>query len=335
MSTLDNNLDNTIDNTQSITLQSSFSRRFLAWMGERFPFANALLFFILYLATAAVARATLDGEIRISSLDLIGCLVTWSFFLVLRIFDEHKDYELDCQNHPGRVLQSGLITLKHLKIAGAMALTAQVLWSLWLDQGLDQGLGQTTTAWLMMFAWTCLMGKEFFIADWLTRHLTTYAISHMLVMPLIVWWLANLAVPGLAFSSTLGILMSLAFVSGFCFEITRKTKGPEEERGSVDSYSRIFSVTGAAMIVMALVTAMVLNQAWLILDLTNRFPIWAAVVLTIFWVMTVRQLVRFVAAPSAKGREKNEAFVALTMLAGYAVLIAVVLTDRGPALSLL
>jgi len=317
--------------TQKILLQSPFSRRFLAWMGERFPFANALLFFILYLATAAVARATLEGDIRVSALDLAGCLVTWSFFLVLRIFDEHKDYELDCQNHPDRVLQSGLITLNHLKVAGALALAAQVLWSLWLDGG----FGQTTLAWLMMFAWTCLMGKEFFIADWLNKHLTTYAVSHMLVMPLIVWWLANLAVPGLAFSSTLGILMALAFISGFCFEITRKTKGPEEERDTVESYSRIFSVGGAALIVVALVTAMVLNQAWLIFDLTDRFPVWAAVVLLVFWLMTVKQLMGFRAAPSGKGRAKNEAFVALTMLAGYAVLIAVVLTDRGLALSLL
>ncbi len=317
--------------TLTMTPQSPFSSRFLAWMGERFPFANALLFFILYLATAAVARATLTGEIDISALDLAGCLVTWSFFLVLRIFDEHKDYQLDCQNHPQRVLQSGLITLGHLKIAGVLAIVAQLLWSIWLDRG----LGQTTVAWMMMFAWTCLMGKEFFIADWLNRHLTTYAVSHMLVMPLIVWWLANLAVPGLAFSSTLGILMGLAFVSGFCFEITRKTKGPEEERDSIDSYSRIFSVSGAALIVMALVTTMVLNQAWLIFDLTDQFPIWAAVVLLIFWAMSMRQLVSFRAAPDHKGREKNEAFVALTMLAGYAVLIVVVLADRGPALSLL
>ena len=321
----------TLTGTPAVTPQSPLHQRFLAWMGERFPFANALLFFILYLATAAIARATLEGQIQVSAMDLAACLVTWSFFLVLRIFDEHKDYKLDCRNHPDRILQSGLITLNHLKIAGALALTAQVLWSLWLDGG----IGQTTTAWLMMFGWTCLMGKEFFIGEWLTRHLTTYAISHMLVMPLIVWWLANLAVPGLAYSPTLGILMGLAFVSGFCFEITRKTKGPEEERDTVDSYSRVFGVRGAALIVMALVTGMVLNQAWLILDLTDRFPIWAAVALLMFWLMTITQLARFRTAPSAKGREKNEAFVALTMLAGYAVLIAVVLTDRGPALSLL
>ena len=37
-----------------------------------------------------------------------------SFFFRLRVFDELKDYELDLQNHPQRVLQSGRITLRKL-----------------------------------------------------------------------------------------------------------------------------------------------------------------------------------------------------------------------------
>ncbi|MCH8499846.1 MAG: UbiA family prenyltransferase [Marinobacter sp.] len=318
-------------NAAALNLASPFGQRLLAWMNERFPFANALLFFILYLATAAVARATLEGSVSLSLYDLMGCLVTWSFFLLLRVFDEHKDYALDCLNHPQRVLQSGLITLNHLKALAALALALQLSWSLWLDGG----LGQTTVAWLVMFGWTCLMGKEFFVADWLNRHLTWYAVSHMLVMPLIVWWLANLAVPGLSFSPPLGILMALAFVSGFCFEITRKTKGPEEERDTVESYSRIFGTRGSAMLVMGLVTAMVITQLWLIHSLTGHWPVWALVILAAFWVLGMHQLRQFLQAPSAKGREKNEAVVALTMLAGYAVLIAVVLTTQGVTLALL
>ncbi len=43
--------------TATLTLEAPLPSRILAWMHERFPFANALLFFILYLTTAAVARA--------------------------------------------------------------------------------------------------------------------------------------------------------------------------------------------------------------------------------------------------------------------------------------
>lgn len=311
--------------TLPLSPSSPFAIRFLAWMKERFPFANALLFFILYLTTAAVSRSTNDGPVSLSLQDLAGALVTWSFFLVLRVFDEHKDYELDCRNHPQRVLQSGLITLLHLRIAAAIAISSQILWSVYLDGG----IGQVTVAWLAMFLWTCLMGKEFFVADWLNRHLTWYAVSHMLVMPLIVWWLANLASPGTDLSPELQVMMLLAFISGFCFEITRKTKGPEEERDTIESYSRIFGTRGSAVVVMLLVTAMVLNQVWLIILIAGDVIIWAVAILAAFLALGLYQLFRFIRLPSAEGREKNEAVVALTMLAGYAVVIAVVIAGNG------
>ena len=317
--------------SQPLSPASPFSTRFLAWMKERFPFANALLFFILYLTTAAVTRSSGDAAIALSLQDIVGALVTWSFFLVLRVFDEHKDYELDCRNHPQRVLQSGLITLVHLRVAAIVAIASQILWSAWLDQG----IGQVTVAWFAMFLWTCLMGKEFFVADWLNRHLTWYAVSHMLVMPLIVWWLANLAVPETGLTVVLQVMMLLAFISGFCFEITRKTKGPEEERDTIDSYSRIFGTRGSAAVVMALVTAMVANQMWLITLIAGNVVVWAAAVLSVFLALGLYQLIRFIRAPSAKGRETNEAIVALTMLAGYAVVIAVAVASHGLNLMLI
>ncbi|HQV81444.1 MAG TPA: hypothetical protein PLW69_10855, partial [Agitococcus sp.] len=172
-------------------------------------------------------------------------------------------------------------------------------------------------------------GKEFFIADWLTRYLTWYAVSHMMVMPLIVWWLANMALPHTALSLPLAAMMSLAFISGFCFEITRKTKGPEEERDTIESYSRIFGTRGSAVVVMGLLTAMVANQTFLITQLSSSFPIWAGAILAVFYGLGMMQLAKFIQAPSIKGREKNEAVIAFTMLVGYAVLIAVVISSHS------
>lgn len=308
----------------TLSLQDPWPHRFMAWIHERFPLPNALLFFILYLTTVAVVYDNTTGDIFNLGRDIMGCLVTWSFFLLLRIFDEHKDYDLDCQNHPQRVLQSGLITLDHLKIVGAGLIFLQLAYALFLDHG----VGMTLMAWGAMFVWTCLMGKEFFIDEWLTRHLTWYAVSHMLVMPLTVWWLANMAMPNAPLTPALQAMMSLAFISGFCFEITRKTKAPDEERDTIESYSRIFGTQGSAMVVMGLLTMMVLNQICLIHLLSPSFPIWAALILAIFYALGMTQLVKFTQAPSIKGREKNEAMVALTMLAGYAVLIAVVVSTH-------
>lgn len=318
----------------NLTHSSPFSARFLAWMHERFPFANAILMFIIYLTTAALARFTTGtgtgtGPIHLGLDDIASCLVTWSFFLLLRVFDEHKDYALDVKNHPQRVLQRGLITLNHLKIAGGLAIVMQLAWSSYRDGGAAHSL----LAWGIMFGWTCLMGKEFFCGEWLERHLTLYAFSHMLVMPLIIWWLANLAVPGTSLNSLIEGMMTLAFLSGFCFEITRKTRGPEEERETVDSYSKIFGTRGSAFVVMGLLTGMFLNQLCLLRLVRPDGPVWAILLMSAAFLFGIRQLFRFVKSPSLAGREANEKAVALTMVAGYAVLNAAIVAERGISLS--
>jgi len=312
--------------TPSVTMSDSLYRRILAWMDERFPFANALLFFILYLTSAVVARSTLEGEISLSLIDVASCIVTWSLFLVIRIFDEHKDYELDVKNHPQRVLQSGLITLKHLKTLAVFSVAIQVTWSLSLD---GFTFGAVTISWLIMFVYLCLMGAEFFCGEWLEKRLTLYALSHMLIMPLIVYWLANLAVPGVELSASLIIMMVLAFVSGFCFEITRKTRGPEEERDTVDSYSRIFGTKGSAYVVIGLIFGMLATQVALI-HFVGATPVWAyGIALVAMFSLSVSQVVKFIKEPTLKGREKNEAAVAINMLAGYLIVMIAVFIENG------
>jgi 4-hydroxybenzoate polyprenyltransferase len=322
--------------TQSVTLNDSVAKRIVAWMNERFPFANALLFFILYLTSAAVARSVLDQEVKVSFLDVFNCLITWGLFLVIRIFDEHKDYELDVLNHPQRVLQSGLITLKHLKVLAAISIAAQFLFSFYLD---GFSFGGATLSWIIMFGYLCLMGVEFFCGEWLEKRLTLYAFSHMLIMPLIVFWLANIATPGSditqVLTPSLYVMMLLAFVSGFCFEIARKTRGPEEERETVDSYSKIFGTQGSAYVVMGLISGMLLSQVLLLISLDVE-SVWAyCIALVATYILAIKQVLSFVSTPTLKAREKNEAAIAINMLVGYLVIIIAVLVNNGIAWSMI
>lgn len=314
-----------LPSTPSVPVGSSLPRRLAAWFHERFPLLNALLFFMLYLASAAVARGSAQSVIALGPQDLVACLATWCFFLLLRVFDEHKDYTLDCANHPQRVLQSGLITLRHLKVAAVLAVAVQIGGSVWRDQG----IGAASMAWLLMFAWACLMAKEFFMPDWLGKHLTWYAFSHMLIMPLVIWWLAQLAQPGTPLDTSLLVLMALSFISGLCFEITRKTRGPEEERDTVESYSRIFGTRGAAWIVLGLVTGMAVLQLALMLMTVEIRPWWTCALPFMGYVLAVRRIAAFLKAPSAMARSRNEVAVALAMLLGYAAVIAAVVAEHG------
>jgi len=230
------------------------------------------------------------------------------------------------KNHPHRVLQIGLITLKHLKVLGLISVAGQIVWSLALDGFV---FGAVTVSWLIMFVYLCLMGAEFFCGEWLEKRLTLYAFSHMLIMPLIVYWLANLAVPGVELSTPLIIMMVLAFVSGFCFEITRKTRGPEEERDTVDSYSRIFGTKGSAYVVIALIISMLVTQIALIY-FVGATPVWTyGIALVAMFFLSVNQVVKFIKAPTLKGREKNEAAVAINMLAGYLIVMIAVFIENG------
>jgi hypothetical protein len=78
-----------------------------------------------------------------------------------------------------------------------------------------------------------------------------------------------------------------------------------------------------------LLSAMVANQTFLITQLSSTFPLWAGAILAVFYGLGMMQLGKFIQAPSIKGREKNEGVIALTMLAGYAVLIAVVISSHA------
>ncbi len=100
-----------------LNLDSLLLFRLGAWANERFPLSNAVMFLVLYLAALALGRTLVtEGPITVGMHDVLGFMAVWAFFLMIRVFDEHKDYELDCLNHPNRVLQQGLITLGHIEM---------------------------------------------------------------------------------------------------------------------------------------------------------------------------------------------------------------------------
>jgi hypothetical protein len=268
------------------------------------------------------------SELTVSAPDLVGFLGAWAFFLMLRVFDEHKDYALDCQNHPDRVLQRGLITLEHLKAVGALCIAAQLGVSLYLDGG----FGLVTGWWLGVMGYSLLMAKEFFVGEWLAARLLLYAVSHMVVMPLSLCWMAQVGAGGTLVTADVALLAGLSFLSGGAFEVTRKTRGPEEERDGVDSYSKVLGVAGSARVIMALLAASTAVQVALLHRIFGGPASWAWYgVLAAGLALPVVTLQRFTRAPSEKGREKNEALVSLSMLLSYVVVVVAALVERGIA----
>ena len=309
-----------------LMMSSPFIRRFFAWVQERFPLPNALLFFALWAAAFLSGRALAvpDGaSLTLNPYHAVGFLGAWSYFLLLRVYDEHKDYELDMLNYPNRVLQSGLITLGHLKVAGVVAVVAQLGTTLWLGDG----FGPALWWWMAVMVWSALMAREFFIGEWLEQRLVLYAFSHMLSMPLALLWMAHMGARGRWLPPEIGWLAGAAFFSGAAFEVTRKLRAPSEERETVDSYARELGLRTGSVVVLVFLALSVGGQLMLLASVRELTLVWILVALAPLIAPLVTFL-RFMSDPTVPRREANEASTALAMLAGYVIVIVAVLTSR-------
>ena len=227
--------------TVPLTLNAPLSRRLRSWAAERFPVANTVMVLVVYVSVLLAGRALAGpGRLWLSAADGAGFVGVWGYFLMLRVFDEHKDYAADVRNHPERVLQRGLVTLGHLKVVGAVAVGLQVV------SVLVVGSGAVAVLWALALGWSLLMLKEFFVGGWLERHFLLYAASHMVAMPLAFLWVAQIGAGERDLGAGVLWLAAAGFLLGALLEIARKVRAPEEERSGVMTYTKALGVRGSA-----------------------------------------------------------------------------------------
>ncbi|RZK57055.1 MAG: hypothetical protein EOO59_09365, partial [Hymenobacter sp.] len=114
-------------------------RNLAAYLHERFPLINMALFAIVFFTVRAVAtlacqqaRCTPHHDGLLAGL---GALATISFFFRLRVFDEEKDFAQDALTHPGRVLQTGRVTLPQLRRLAWVGALLEAGWSAAMGAG--------------------------------------------------------------------------------------------------------------------------------------------------------------------------------------------------------
>jgi 4-hydroxybenzoate polyprenyltransferase len=303
------------------------ARRLMAWMHERFPPANTVAAVLVWAVALAWGRALASsGPVPVHAGDTAGALAAVGFFLMLRVFDEHKDYEADRITHPGRVLQRGLVTLAHLRLVGAVAIAAQVGASL----AADRGAGPVTGAWIVTFVWTLLMAREFFAAEWIRPRLLLYALSHMLAMPLAVHWLLRMATGGAPLASGAWLYPAVSFATGSAFEIARKLKAPEDERPGVDSYTRTLGVRSAPVVLLALLAVSLAGFAAMLSAVVDGgLFVGGAGVLAAALIPGAAACHRFRARPDSAGARACETAAGVAIAAGHLVVLIVVVLARG------
>jgi len=252
-----------MDSAPALTRESPFGRRLSAYLAERFPLASHGLLIAAYYSSNQFLARTLTEPGRPMHYDvstLLGAVTLLCFFFHLRVFDEHKDYAEDLIHYPHRVLQSGAVTLRHLKVLGGLAIAAEIVLSALRGPA-------AFVAWLAAFLFSVLMLKEFFVPGWLKRHFLVYAVSHLLVMPLLALMVFSFATGRWPWEAPFwfGVYAWVGFFVTFNWEVSRKIRAPEDEIEGVDTYTRVFGTYGAAWIVLlirVIDTALVALVGW-------------------------------------------------------------------------
>ena len=159
--------------------------RVFAFLIERFPpvpqlVLMAVLFVAATLMSGVLLPESLTGELGdVNAFKAIAGFVGALLFIVrLRVYDDVKDADTDRIENPTRPLPRGLVSVRELDVAGVVILV--------VEAALIASVGSLTfILWAIAAAWSVLMRVEFFVSEWLDRHVATFAISHMVVMGLI------------------------------------------------------------------------------------------------------------------------------------------------------
>lgn len=224
----------------------SLLKKYYLYTKERFPIPAtfpyaAALYYLSYFFPGVIGNR--DPFSLAES--IIGCLVFFMALFEIRILDEHKDYKKDVVAHPERMLSKGVITLADLRKLLYVMVALQTVMAIYLGPA-------PFVVWLAMQVFSLLMFKEFFVPEFLNRHIGIYLLSHQISVPLALLFgisqRADLCYLGAVQPALLLMFLFGTMMATINFEIARKTWSPDREHELADSYSKVWGIEGAVII---------------------------------------------------------------------------------------
>ncbi|WP_114784885.1 UbiA family prenyltransferase [Botryobacter ruber] len=231
-------------NEYSKTAENSlpFYRRFYIYQKERFPvLGHGVLVASFSFSAIAYSRICRGAEGFVSwSTFLVGIFTTITLFLLVRIFDEFKDAEDDARYRKNLPVPRGLISLRELLVIGMVVAVLQVSVIMWF-------MPKMLLIYLVVIGYLSLMGKEFFVAEWLKKHQFWYVASHMFIIPLVDIYASGLdwLLEGVAAPKGLLFFFAVSYMNGVVQEVGRKIRAPEKEAEGVLTYSAMLGAARA------------------------------------------------------------------------------------------
>jgi 4-hydroxybenzoate polyprenyltransferase len=219
-------------------------KRFWIYQRERFPLLTHGIVIAAFSASA-IAFSAFARHAPFPAWWLLagGFASSLIFFAQMRVADEWKDAEDDARYRPYRPVPRGLVTLRELGWIAVAGGAIQLAIALAISPRLIPIL-------LCVWAYFALMSREFFVGRWLRSHPVAYIGSHMLIVPMIDfyvssfdWLIAHAAAP-----RALAFFLAVTFCNGLVVEIGRKIRAPKDEEFGVETYSAIWGRTRATII---------------------------------------------------------------------------------------
>ncbi len=289
--------------------------KWIVYQRERFP----LLQYIPMMAALSFCALSYSSHLSASPKPIswqefmTAFLTTISFFMLLRIADEHKDFAEDSQFRPYRPVQRGLITLKELRIFGIFLVLLQIGLAFFLDTRLLKIL-------FIAYAYFALMTVEFFVPQWLKKRHTLYLLSHMVIMPLIdmystaIYWLTR----GLPFSLGIVVFMLSGYCDGTVVEVGRKLRAKENEEYGVDTYTQIWGAKRAMLVWIICMTVSFISTVIAAFQVHVGYQV--LIILGILYCYACYISYKFAGEPTAKNAKVFEIFPGVWMLVMYLAL---------------
>lgn len=224
-------------------------KRLYQYQKERFPLVGHGVLVAAFSFSAVAYSRICRGETGFIPWPtfLVGIFTTVTLFLLVRIFDEHKDAEDDARFRNHLPVPRGLVSLRELRTIGIVVAILQVAVNAFFFPKMLFLYG-------VVLAYLCLMGKEFFIPEWLKKHQFWYITSHMFIIPLIDiyasgldWLLSGTRAPvGLLF------FFAVSYMNGIVLEVGRKIRAPADEAEGVLTYTHQLGTTRAVWLWLAI-----------------------------------------------------------------------------------
>lgn len=223
---------------------ASFLKRLYIYQKERFPvLGHGLLVASFSFSAIAYSRICRGAEGFVNwKTYLVGIFITITLFMLVRIFDEFKDAEDDAQYRKHLPVPRGLISFRELKTMAIVIIVLQIAVNLLF-------FPKMLLIYIGIITYLSLMGKEFFIADWLKKHQFWYITSHMFIIPLIDIYASGLdwLTEGADAPKGLLFFFAVSYMNGIVLEIGRKIRTPEKEATGVLTYTSMLG-TGKAIL---------------------------------------------------------------------------------------